>query len=164
MMTDIKVQKTVRIAMNELMGIAHDKEVVGMPPPPQDDLDLYEDDGGGPGPSISPMIPHWGKLKSDWNYQLFEIFLARLKAPGPDGWELVFNDETEAEVQEMFFERLYRLKREIKAATPKQGEKNYQARERVARKKMEVLDRQRPNTRRKQVSEFMASCMAWRDH
>jgi hypothetical protein len=53
----------------------------------------------------------------------------------------------------MFFECLYRLKREIQATSPKHGEKAYQARERIAQKRWEVLDRPRPNTRRKEVSE-----------
>jgi hypothetical protein len=45
-------QREIRLTMNELLGIEHDKAAPNIPPPPQDDFDLYEDDGIGPGPSI----------------------------------------------------------------------------------------------------------------
>jgi hypothetical protein len=138
--------------MNHLMGIEHDKDAVRIPPPPEEDFDQYEDDGGGPGPSIHPMTPCWDDLRCEWNWRLYELFMAYLEAPAPDGREILLDEENRVEIHEMFFERLRRLKREITAAAPKSGEKSYQARERVAKKKKETLERQRPNTRRQQVS------------
>jgi hypothetical protein len=139
--------------MNELLGIEYDKVAPNIPPPPQDDFDLYKDDGTGPGPSICPMVPYWDNLKCDWNYQLYELFLTHLQAPAPEGRGIVLDNSDENEIEEMFFECLYRLKREIQAASPKHGEKAYQAWEHIAQKRREVLDRQQPNTRRKEVSE-----------
>jgi hypothetical protein len=137
--------------MNHLLGIEHDKDVRQIPPPPQDDFDLYEDDLGGPGPSIHPMTPSWENLRCEWNYRLYELFIEYLEAPAPDGHGIHLNDENHTEIEGMFFERLYRLKREIIFTSPKPGERHHQVSERVAKKKKDILERQRPNTRRKQV-------------
>jgi hypothetical protein len=144
-------KRTVREAMNELLGIEHDKDVVRVVPPPADDFDLYEDDGSGPGPAIRPMTPSWDDIKCNWNCRLHELFVAYLEMPAPDGCGISLDDENRTEIEEMFFERLYRLKREITLRSPKQGEKNHQVRERVAKTKKDTLERQRPNTRRQQV-------------
>jgi hypothetical protein len=55
--------REIQLTMNKLLGIEHDKVAPNIPPPPQDDFNLYKDDGTGPGPSICPMVP-----KCDWNY------------------------------------------------------------------------------------------------
>jgi hypothetical protein len=142
--------------MNELLGIEHDKDAVRVPPPPPDDFDLYEDDGSGPGPALCPMAPSWDGLRCRWNYRLCELFVAYVEAPAPDGRGISLDDGNRMEIEEMFFERLYRLKREIAATSPKPGEKSRQVQERVAKKKMDALGRQRPNTRRQQVCNSKA--------
>ena len=138
--------------MNHLMGIEHDKDAMHIPTSPEEDFDLYEDDRGGPRPSIHPMMPCWDNLKCEWNWRLYELFMAYLEAPAPDGYEILLDEENQVEIHKMFFECLRHLRWEITATAPKSGEKSYQARERVAKKKKETLERQRPNTRRQQVS------------
>lgn len=139
--------------MNHLLGIEHDKDVGQIPPPPQDDFDMYEDDLGGPGPSIHPMMPSWENLRCEWNYRLYELFIEYLEAPAPDGCGIALDDGNRVEIESMFFDRLYRLKREIQFTSPKPGEKRRQVTERVAKKRMDILERQRPNTRRKEVNK-----------
>jgi hypothetical protein len=143
-------QKMIRGAMNKLLGIEHDRDIIGVGSPPQDDFDWYEDDNGGPGPTIHPMRPHWDNLKSDWNWKLCELFVTYLE-DSPDGPKVTLTNDDMLETQQIFYERLSRLKREIVAAVPKQGERAYQTRERLEQKKKVDLGRQRPNTRRKQV-------------
>lgn len=152
-MPNQNLQKDVRTAMNKLLGIEHDKDALRILPPPPDDLDWYEDDRGGPGPSICPMTPDWGNLRGEWNYRLYELFIGYVEAPPPDGCGYALDEESCVEIHEMFFGRLYRLKREIQAASPKSGEREHQTRERLAQAKKSALTRQRPNTRRKQVSK-----------
>jgi hypothetical protein len=141
--------------MNELLGIEHDIDIIGVGLPPQDAFDWYEDDKGGPGPTIHPMRPHWDNVKSDWNWRLCELFVTYLQV-SPDGPKVTLTNEDRIETQQIFFERLSRLKREIAAASPKQGERAYQTQERLDQNKKLALGRQRPNTRRKQVGGSVA--------
>ena len=85
--------------MNHLLGIEHDKDVRQIPPPPQDDFNLYEDDLGGPGPSIHPMTPFWENLRCEWNYWLYKLFIEYLKAPAPDGHGIHLDNENHTEIQ-----------------------------------------------------------------
>jgi uncharacterized protein involved in high-affinity Fe2+ transport len=62
------VQREIQLAMNELLGIEHDKAASNIPPPPQDEFNLYKDNRTGPGPCIRPMVPDWDNLKYGWNY------------------------------------------------------------------------------------------------
>jgi hypothetical protein len=49
-----------------------------------------------------------------------------------DGESSILDNSDENEIEEMFFKRLYHLKQEIQAASPKHGEKAYQAQEHIA--------------------------------
>jgi len=149
---DQVLQKTIRCVMNELMGIEHDRDIVGLPLPPQDALDWYEEDRSGPGPSIHPMRPCWDSLGSEWNGELSDLFLARLKRAPPDGLGVTMTDSDRIEAQKMFYERLHHLKREIAAAGPKPGERPCNTQERLLHTKKLVSGRQRPISRRNQVS------------
>ena len=148
-------QRMIRGAMNELLGIEHNKDIIGVGPPPQDAFDWYEDDNSGPGPTIHPMRPHWDNLKSDWNWKLFELFITYLE-DSPDGPQVTLNDDDRIETQQIFYKRLSRLKREIMATFPKQGERAHQTQECLEQKKILALGRQRPNTQCKQVGDLVA--------
>lgn len=132
--------------MNRLLRITKDEDIIsGNATASQEDVELYEDELG-PGPALDPMQPHWQNLKSAWNESLGELFLQHLKQ------NIAVEAEFEDEILEMFYNRLKRLRRLLTGASPLEGENVHQARRRAEQKKVSALARQRPNTRRQQVS------------
>lgn len=134
--------------MNYLMGIKADKDVVkGGLSPPQEALDLWENDEQGEGPALKPMKPDWSNLRSSWNSQLEDLFCAHFCKK----WEI--DDESmEGDVCNMFRQRLERLRRLIKVGLPRAGETPDQTAARATKTTAAALARQRPNSRRREVS------------
>lgn len=146
------VQGKVRKEMNYLLGIKVDKDILqGGFSPPQEALDLWEDDEQGKGPTLKHMKPDWNNLHSLWNCRLEELFCAHFCQK----MEIV-DEDLEDDVRDMFRQRLARLLRLMKKDLPRPGETTDQTAARVHKTSAGMLARQRPNSRRREVSKIPA--------
>lgn len=135
--------------MNRLIGIKFDADILkGSISPPQDVVDLWEDDEQGRGPTLNPMRPYWGNIKSSWNYHLADMFYEHLC----EKLDLDQNEALKDELHLMFYDRLSRLRRLLYKGSPKANETADQTKARQQRELAAKLTRQRPNTRRNTVS------------
>lgn len=135
--------------MNSCLGIKSDKDILkGGFSPSQETLDLWEADEQGEGPVLNPMKPSWINLDSSWNHRLEEMFSNYFceKMNMDDG-------EFEDDVRDMFRQRLVRLRRLLKGGSPRAGENLDQMTVRVQKTSAAALARQRPNSRRREVSD-----------
>jgi hypothetical protein len=138
--------------MNKSLGINLDKDILkGGVSPSQEALDLWEADEQGEGPTLKNMKPDWNNLRSSWNYRLEELFCAHFCEKME-----IDDDEMEEDVCDMFRQRLCRLRRLMMGGSPRAGESLDQATARVRRTSVAALARQRPNSRRREVSESVA--------
>jgi hypothetical protein len=149
MMLTSDKQKLVRDLMNNLMGIKNDCDVVNLAHPPTPLVMNYETDDT-QGPALKPMNPHLAKglMEFQWNQRLCEMFIPH--------FEMTYNQELTLEEQQdvgtMFEERLVRLHRKLRETSYKTNETVAAYRQRISSKTKTRLDRQRPTTRRGQVS------------
>lgn len=142
--------------MNELMGINHDSDVVNLAHPPIRRVMTYETDNT-QGPTLKPMNPHLAKgvMGYQWNLRLCEMFIPHFEMT----YQMELTLEEQRDVEIMFEERLGRLHRKLKETSYRESETVTAYRERISGKTKERLDRQRPNTRRGQVSSLASNCI-----
>lgn len=141
--------------MNSCLGIRADKDILkGGFSPPQEELDLWEDDEQGAGPALQPMKPDWNDLHSSWNDRLEELFgnyfCSKME---------IDNEDLEDNVRDMFRQRLARLRRLIRGSVPRAGETLDQTTARMTKTSAAALARQRPNSRRREVSNDTVTSM-----
>jgi hypothetical protein len=135
--------------MNDLLGIRVDKDILkGGFSPPEEVLNLWEDDEQGVGPTLTAMKPDWNNLCSSWNGRLEELFCAHFCHKME-----IDEEEMEDDVCDMFRQRLARLRRLMKQGSSRAGETLDQTTARIRRTSAAALARQRPNSRRREVSE-----------
>jgi hypothetical protein len=141
-------QGIVRRHMNACLGIKNDGDIIWADVEPSaQDVERYEEDDAIEGPTLDPMQPCWDNLDSIWNDRLGELLVDHLKLAEED-----LCSEDEPIIEEMFRNRLQRLKRMRLAALPRHGEEQKGVRERMATSKSAQLARQRVNSRRQTVS------------
>lgn len=141
--------------MNSCLGIRADKDILkGGFSPPQEELDLWEDDEQGAGPVLQPMKPDWDNLHSSWNYRLEELFGNYFCSKTE-----VDDDDFEDDIRDMFRQRLARLRRLMRGSMPRAGESLDQMTARTKKTSAAALARQRPNSRRREVSNDMVTSM-----
>jgi hypothetical protein len=114
--------------MNQLMGIKHDRDLLK-------DKDLFNPNTGikcmmvayekdqleaTEGPTLEPMSPNWSIIEGKWNERLFQLFVDYCKENGYK--ERVATEDLECEVQELFINRLTRLRDLIRNSRGKEGE------------------------------------------
>lgn len=117
-----------------------------MEPASEGDIDLFEKDRSGPGPT-PPYAPNWNvaTLEGEWNSMLFDLLLQHVEAE---------HDEVETnELKRLFFDKLRRIRRTINAAKPKASESPTDAQQRFSADRERIRANQRPHTRRRTVSE-----------
>lgn len=137
--------------MNNCLGIKVDKDILkGGFNPPQEALDLWEDDEQGEGPALQPMKPDWTNLHSSWNFRLEELFGSHFCQK----WGIE-DEDFEDNVCDTFRQRLARLRRLIKEGSSRAGETPEQTMVRVQKTSAAALARQRPNSRRREVSDHL---------
>lgn len=105
-------QEWVRVAMNECMGIVHDKEVrTKETAASQKDIEDWRNGKeSATGPGIDPMRIDWfGDVKSSWNYTVFVHFAKSMESKTSDLRKGVPPPEKH-ELKEIFFARLKRLR------------------------------------------------------
>lgn len=134
--------------MNSVMRISQDKEAPTIPSAPEVDVEEYEaGDEHARGPTLTPMRPNWENVKGRWNDALCDLFIA---ANEP---EEGFTEEDVATIRDMFMDRLVRLKRVRDAASVREGETRREAEKCFNARLHMARFRQRPHTRRIQVSK-----------
>jgi hypothetical protein len=144
------------MSMNGLMGIKHDKDVL-------EDQEIfepntrtkrkmkaYENNQAAEGPTLDPMSPNWENIDGKWNERLFQLFVNDCKVNGDEAE--VATEDLECEVQELFFNRLTRLRDLIRQSRGMDGEDEESIKRRLDLKKQYALQRQRRHTRRSQVN------------
>lgn len=137
--------------MNTCLGIRVDKDILkGGFNPPQEALNLWEDDEQGEGPALQPMKPDWINPHSSWNSRLEELFGYYFCTK----WGIE-DEDFEEDVRDMFRQRLARLRRLIKEGSSKAGETPEQTTVRIQKTSAAALARQRPNSRRREVSSHL---------
>jgi hypothetical protein len=148
-MTPSDKQKLVRDLMNDLMGIKNDCDVVNLAHPSIPLVMNYETDDT-QGPSLKPMNPHFAKglMSFQWNQRLCELFIPHFEVT----YKKQLNLEEQRDVETLFEERLMRLHRKLRETSYKASETVEAYRQRISSKIKIRHDRQRPNSRRGQVS------------
>lgn len=105
-------QRWVRDAMNECMGIVHDKEVsTKETAASQKEIeDWLDGKKSATGPGIDPMRIDWfGDVKSSWNYTIFVHFAKSMQSKTSDLLKGVPPPDKH-ELKEIFFGRLERMR------------------------------------------------------
>ena len=139
----------MRKSMNELLGIKHSNDVAYLDEiPSKEDVERFEEDNTG-GPQLKPMRPYWDDLNSSWNDQLCELFLQHLTSRLEED---TLGLDNEAEIEDMFRQRLRSLRREVLKTKARRGEKSSEISGCLKQAHLKSLVWQRPNTRHSQVS------------
>jgi hypothetical protein len=136
--------------MNHLLGIQHDADIIHVKAAALTDIENYNEEGVD-GPILNPMQPCWACIDCAWNDEIWDQFLAEFKNIHFEGTEP--DIDTEKEIEGMFIRCLRALKREVTKAQPQKGEGKVGAAGRLKNEKLRKLTRQRPNSRRGQVSD-----------
>jgi hypothetical protein len=139
--------------MNLCLGIEKDDEIIWVEAADPSEVERYEEEEID-GPDLKPMQPSWDCIDSAWNDHLCEIFLDHFKKRQAGNFD--FDSDMEQDIEDTFRRRLRTLKRKIRQAKPQKGESRAAANERLTQGKLKALKRQRPNTRRNQVSNAEA--------
>jgi hypothetical protein len=104
-----ELQAAVRELMNQLMNISHDYEISNIEIAEIDEVDRCEH-GIGNGPDLEPFRPFFGKnfLAKNWHGMLREKFIDRLQSR----YQKIFKSDQVELLQELFDDRIQRLRRE----------------------------------------------------
>src|SRR5271168_1400457 len=146
--------------MNQLMGIKHDRDVLNdkdlfnpntaikcmMAAYQKDQLEATQ------GPTLEPMSPNWSVMEGKWNERLFQLFVDYCKANGHKA--RVATEELECKVQELFMNRLTRLRNLIRMNQGKEGKEADATNNQLKMKNDKILQRQRHHSRRSQVNLY----------
>lgn len=152
--------------MNHLMEIKHDQDVL-------EDEDIfepntrikrkmraYEKNQTAEGPTLEPMSPNWDNIEGKWNERLFQLFIDYCKENGDE--TRVETEDLVCEVQELFVNRLTRIRDLIRRSQRVEGESEASSKNRLKLRRQTVLQQQRRHTRRSQV-RFELYCMTLAD-
>lgn len=144
------------MSMNGLMGIKHDKDVLedqeNFEPNTRTKrkMKAYENNQAAEGPTLDPMSPNWENIDGKWNERLFQLFVNDCKVNGDEAE--VATEDLEYEVQELFFNRLTRLRDLIRRSRGTDGEDEESTKRRLDLRKQHALQQQRRHSRRSQVN------------
>ena len=142
--------------MNRLMRIKHDKDVLEN----KDILEAntrikckmkaYEKNQEAEGPTLDPMSPNWEDIEGKWNERLFQLFVNYCKGNGHEA--RVATEDLEYEVQELFLNRLTRIRNLIRKSQGMEGKDEDLTKKQLDLKNQKTLQQQRRHSRRSQVN------------
>lgn len=133
--------------MNAFFDLTKDADIIFKPLADQDEIEAFET-GEGAGPTAPPYLLDLYNYKGEWNHALLLLFMEEYLK------KYTIEDEDEQEeITDMFMARIYRLRRAVIAVQPQLAETNAQLSQRYIALHRRVLNQQRRNSRRNQVSE-----------
>lgn len=138
------MQRIVRTAMNNVMGMKHDKDIVAAELASAEEVEEYEfeEDDAPVQPTLDPMRPFLPRPESSWNKQLWILLVAEFFQIDE------FDANTIGKMGAMFHDRLKRLHRLHKLSVPQDGENYEDFVEHREQKARNTRRRQRAHTRR----------------
>jgi hypothetical protein len=141
----------VRMHMNGFLKIAKDIDLLTSPVATDDTatVEAYEDGGSDNGPVLDPMHPHWSILKCRWNLDLGALFAKYMVT------EVGIAKDDETQVENMFAERLVRLRTMLVKYARKDRESDAEWAKRVKEEIAGDVIRNRRHARRAKVSIFI---------
>src|SRR5579863_5041027 len=102
-------QTAVREAMNLLLGISKDDEVANINVATDEEMQAYEN--GVIEVQLEPMRPYFGSPRpTAWNSGLFDLFIEHFS----DENDVQFNVDQQAEIEDIFENRIQTLRRKWK--------------------------------------------------
>jgi hypothetical protein len=135
--------------MNELLGTKHSSDIAYIEATTSyEDIKCFEKEETD-GPKLKQMQPYWNDLGSPWNDQLCELFLHHFTGRHT---EIMFDEDTEEEIEDMFRRRLRSLKHEMMKGRPRKGERPHDVNKCMQQAHLRTLAQQRPNRRHAQIS------------